>query len=146
MDLKNVVVLAQEGTWLDITAPDGTVLFQFKMVNRDSDECSLSVAKNVEKNRSRKGKVNVKASEEENKNTVIACIKSWRDPDKAGIDPITKLPDLDNLQEVIYLDGKELVCNYVNKKMILDTYGFIYRQADAYIVDDTSFFKIQEPA
>ena len=146
MDLKNVVVLAQEGTWLDITAPDGTVLFQFKMVNRDSDECSLSVAKNVEKNRSRKGKVNVKASEEENKNTVIACIKSWRDPDQAGIDPITKLPDLDNLQEVIYLDGKELVCNYVNKKMILDTYGFIYRQADAYIVDDTSFFKIQEPA
>ena len=127
--------------------PDGqTLLFQFKMLSRDSDECKIALAKNREKSRNKKGKVNSKAEEDENKDVVIACISAWRDPDKAVIDPKTKNPDLDNLKEVIYEGGKELICNYLNKKRILTDYGFVLRQADNYIVDDNSFFSTAEPS
>lgn len=145
MDLKKIVVLTNEGVWLPIFSADNTtVLFEVKMTGRDGDDCTLAVSKNVEKSRNRKGKANLKQSDEDNKATVIACIKSWRDPDMAVIDEKTGKPDLDNLKEVIYRDGKELVCNFLNKKALLDEYGFIYRQADAYIMEDSSFFKIAE--
>ena len=147
MDLSKVVSKVSEGTWCDIYMPDGqTLLFQFKMLSRDSDECKIALAKNREKARNRRGKVNTKAEEDENKDVVISCISAWRDPDKAVIDPKTKNPDLDNLKEVIYDGGKELVCNYLNKKRILTDYGFVLRQADSYIVDDNSFFSTAEPS
>lgn len=141
MDLSKVVSKVSEGTWCDIYMPDGqTLLFQLKVLSRDSDECKIAIAKKREKSRYKKGKQNDKAEEDDNMDIVIACISEWRDPDKAVIDPKTKKPDLDNLKQVIYDGGKELVCNYVNKKRILTDYGFILRQADNYIVDDNSFF------
>ena len=147
MDLSKVVSKVSEGTWCDIYMPDGqTLLFQFKMLSRDSDECKITLAKNREKSRNKKGKVNSKVEEDENKDVIIDCISAWRDPDKAVIDPKTKNLDLDNLKEVIYDGGKELVCNYLNKKRILTDYGFVLRQADNYIVDDNSFFLTVEPS
>jgi hypothetical protein len=141
MDLSKIVVLAQEGNWLPINTPDGQLIAEFLVVGRDSDECTLSVKQNLKKVRDRKGQLDIAASEEENKKTVIACIKDWRDPDSAPIDPKTKKPDIKKAKHTLTFGAEELVCDFLNKKRVLDEFGFIYRQVDQYIVDDSNFFK-----
>lgn len=141
MDLSKISVLTNDGVWLPITLPDGTVVAEFLMFGRDSDECAAAVRQNVKKSRDRKGKQDLIAEEEESKRTVNMCIKDWRDPDTALPDPKNpKKKDMSTALHELTIGKEKLQCNFLNKKRILDEYGFMYRQADAYIVDDANFF------
>lgn len=137
MDLGKITVLSQDGAWLPINSPDGTLILEFFMVGRDSNECSLSVKQSQKKLREKNGQID----DDDNKRTVIACIKDWRDPDTAEIDPKTKKKDPATAKHLVKIGKEELVCNFANKKRVLDEFGFIYRQADGHIIDDSNFFK-----
>jgi hypothetical protein len=128
MDLSNLSISAHDGEWLPINAPDGTHILDMLIVGRDSTECkeaSRIASANVRK---MKGEIKPEKLEDDNKKTVIACIKDWRDPE--------------TLVNEITFKGEKLKCNYTTKRQIIDEFPFIYRQVDAYIVDDANFFKV----
>ena len=131
MDLGKISVLTHDGTWLPITAPDGTNIgIEFYMVGRDSAECREATRHAAMNMRKKRGDISLDESELSNKKAVIACIKDWRDTSR-----------IDNR---LQLGEEELVCTFENKMLVLEKFPFMLRQADTYITDDANFFKVSE--
>jgi hypothetical protein len=146
MDLGKLEIKAHEGEWLPIKAPDGTLLLEFLMVGKDSDECKAATRAAALKVRKKKDSYSPDDAEHDNMRAVMACIKDWRDPDTAEKNPETGKIDPETARHELTINGEKLLCTEVNKKRVLTDYPFIYRQADSHIVDDANFFKVSETA